>query len=92
MHLEIGGVDKGGIGTGQKGDGRRHLRHFAQAAANVEAAPHRLPDGPLALGCLYKGKYLCKLCVNVQLVCDNLVIILSPLRDYVYKDSGSILS
>jgi hypothetical protein len=53
-HLQVRGVDKGGISAGQEGDGGRHLGHLPQAAADVEAAPHWLPLGPLALGCLYR--------------------------------------
>ena len=52
-HLQVGGVDEGGVPAGEEGDGGRHLADVPDPVGDVELSPHRLPllspPGPSSL-------------------------------------------
>ena len=43
LHLQVGGVDEGGVPAGEEGDGGRHLADVSDPVGDVELPPGRLP-------------------------------------------------
>ena len=43
LHLQVGGVDEGGVPAGEESDGGRHLADVSDPVGDVELSPDRLP-------------------------------------------------
>ena len=43
LHLQVGGVDEGGVPAGEEGDGGRHLADVSDPVGDVELPPDWLP-------------------------------------------------
>ena len=58
-HLQVGGVDEGGVPAGEEGDGGRHLADVSDPVGDVELSPDRLPllstPGTSSLNALLNG-------------------------------------
>ena len=59
LHLQVGGVDEGGVPAGEEGDGGRHLADVSDPVGDVELSPDRLPllstPGTSSLNALLNG-------------------------------------